>query len=117
MLKAYLLLDQILCRNNLEMKGTLMSDKPFDPAAPKATPDSYEETLGGQQGPDVEYEDGQFQSENMQESSERGRTGSYEARNMGGYGTALPDAQGKRHADERPVIPPDPEAQQGQGGQ
>ncbi len=94
-----------------------MSDKPFDPAAPKATQDRYEETFGDQQGPGVEYEDGQFQSENMQDAPRRGRTGSYEARNMGGYGTALPDAEGKRHADEHPIKPPDPEAEQGQGGQ
>lgn len=94
-----------------------MSDKPFDPAAPKSTQDAYEETLGDQQGPGVEYEDGQFKSENMQDVPKRGRTGSYEARNTGGYGTALPDTAGKRYADERPVILPDPEAEQGQGGQ
>ncbi len=94
-----------------------MSDKPFDPAAPKATPDPYEETLGGQQGPGVEYEDGRFQSENTQDAPKRGRTGSYEARNLGGYGTVPSDAEGQRRADEEPVIPPDPEAEQGQGGQ
>ncbi len=94
-----------------------MSDKPFDPAAPKATPDPYEETLRDQQGPGVEYEDGRFQSENMQDVPKRGRTGSHEERNLGGYGTLPLDDEEQRHADEEPIIPPDPEAQQGQGGQ
>ena len=95
-----------------------MSDKPRDPAQntvdqQKSATESYD----GQRGYGVEFEDGRYQSDNMQETPERGHSGSYEEQNTGGYGTGQPDADRVRHADERPVIPADPEAQQGQGGQ
>jgi hypothetical protein len=94
-----------------------MSEKPTDPAQgtvdqQKSATESYE----GQRGYGVEYEDGRYRSENMQDTPERGRSGSYEEQNTGGYGTGQPDADRVRHADEAPVAPTDPEAQQGQGG-
>ncbi len=96
-----------------------MSDKPHDPAADKAQTDSFEQTYGGQKGHGVVYENEQFQSEHAQVedlSRQRG-SGSYETRNVGGYGTAQPDAEGRKHADEGPISPPDPESGFGQGGQ
>ena len=95
-----------------------MSDQPRDPAQnavdqQKTATESYE----GQRGYGVEFEDGRYQSENMQDMPDRGHSGSYEAQNTGGYGTGQPDADRVRHADEHPVTPADPEAGQGQGGQ
>lgn len=92
-----------------------MSDKPHDPAQntvdqQKSATESYE----GQRGYGVDFEDGKYQSDNMQEMPERGRSGSYEEQNTGGYGTGQPDADSVRHADEAPVTPADAEAQQGQ---
>jgi hypothetical protein len=94
-----------------------MSDRPIDPAN-QTIQQSEREThsFEGQQGHGVQYEDGQFQ-EGVTETPSRGRSGSYESQNKGGYGTGQPDATGERHVDERPVSPPDPEADQGQGGQ
>lgn len=95
-----------------------MSDKPQDPAQntvdqQKSATESYD----GQRGYGVDFEDGKYQSDNMQEMPERGRSGSFEEHNTGGYGTGQPNAARVRHADEAPVSPADPEAQQGQGGQ
>jgi len=84
-------------------KGMSMSDKPTDPA--QDTIDQHErhsETFEGQQGYGVDYQDERFQNEELQEMPEGGRAGSYEQTNTGGYGKQLP---------------PDPEAQQGQGGE
>ena len=88
-----------------------MSDKPYDPSAPKATPKDYEETYEDQQGPGVEYEDGRFRSGDLQDAPREGRSGSYETQNEGGYGTLQP------RAGQEVVTPADPEAQEGQGGQ
>ncbi len=94
-----------------------MSDRPIDPAH-QSIQQSERETSSfeGQQGHGVRYEDGQFQA-GVTETPPRGRSGSYETHNKGGYGTGQPDAEGRRHASEQPVSPPDPEADQGQGGQ
>jgi hypothetical protein len=93
-----------------------MADKPFDPAANKATPKPYEQTYGGQKGPGVEYEDGQFESETediqVNDPTTPGRTGSYETQNLGGYGTGQPNAEDQTFANEHPVSPTDTEAKQ-----
>ena len=94
-----------------------MSDKPQDPA--QESIDQHErgdESFEGQQGYGVEFEDGRYRSDNMQAPPERGRSGSYETANTGGYGAA-PDSTGGRLVEQQPTVPPDPEAQQGQGGQ
>ena len=88
-----------------------MSDQPFDPSASKATPEDYEDTYAGQQGPGVEYENGQFRSGDLQDAPREGRSGSFETQNEGGYGTVQPSAE------ESSTTPADPEAQEGQGGQ
>lgn len=95
-----------------------MSDKPLDPA--QNTVDQQKnatESYDGQRGYGVEFEDGKYQSDNMQDVPDRGRSGSYEEQNTGGYGTGQPDAEQVRHADEAPVAPDDAEAQQDQGNQ
>lgn len=61
-------------------------------------------TLQGQEGYGVEYDSARFQDPNAQGAPGQSRTGSYEADNTGGYGAGSSG-------------PPDPEAQQGQGGQ
>lgn len=95
-----------------------MSDKPTDPASESIKQGSQEtNTYDGQEGYGVEYEDGQYRGSSMQDTPDRGRSGSYETNNTGGYGTGQPDADGSTHAAERSSVPPDPEAQQGQGGQ
>ena len=84
-----------------------MSDTPRDPAQNTVDQQkSADETYDGQRGYGVEYEDGRYQSANMQQMPEGGHSGSYEEHNTGGYGSG-----------QAPVAPPDPEAQQGQGGQ
>ena len=94
-----------------------MSDKPTDPARQTIKQSEREtSTFDGQDGYGVEFEEGQFQS-GIDQVPEQGRSGSYETQNMGGYGTGQPDAEGRRHTSERSVSPPDPEADQGQGGQ
>ena len=94
-----------------------MSDRPIDPAN-QSIQQSEREThsFEGQEGYGVQYEEGQFQEGDTGTPADS-RTGSYESQNKGGYGTGQPDATGERYANERPVSPPDPEADQGQGGQ
>ena len=116
-----------------------MSDKPQDPA--QETVDQEErhaETFEGQKGYGVEFEDGRYRSDNMQEMPPGGRAGSYETgNNTGDYGSGQQGAGGGAMGGEPAVLsdvagiggsvldqggvpavlPPDPEAQQGQGGQ
>ncbi|WP_026369320.1 hypothetical protein [Kallotenue papyrolyticum] len=81
-----------------------------DPAQENVRQSAREqESFGGQQGPGVDYEDGQFRR-GVTRTPEQGRTGSYESENRGGYGTGQPDADGERHADEAPVSPMDEQA-------
>lgn len=95
-----------------------MTDKPHDPASEAIKQGQQEtNTYDGQEGYGVEYEDGQYRGNSMQQTPEQGRSGSYETNNMGGYGTGQPDAEGQKHTSESPASPPDPEAEQGQGGQ
>ena len=95
-----------------------MSDKPHDPAQNTVDQQkSATEGFEGQRGYGVEFEDGKYQSENMQDIPERGRSGSYEEQNTGGYGSDQSDAERAQHTAEAPVTPADAEAQQGQGGQ
>ncbi len=61
-------------------------------------------TLQGQEGYGVEYDSARFQDDGALGAPGESRTGSYEADNTGGYGAGSSG-------------PPDPEAQQGQGGQ
>ena len=83
-----------------------MSDKPQDPAQGAIDQGAnFEETYDGQKGPGVEFEQERFQSDDVQQPPDTGRSGSYETNNTGGYG------------QDEPTLPPDPEAQQGQGGQ
>lgn len=58
-------------------------------------------TYAGQAGYGVEFEEGRFVGENMQNPPTEGRSGSYETNNQGGYGTGQPDADGETHSDER----------------
>ncbi|HEX6288506.1 MAG TPA: hypothetical protein VFZ66_04905 [Herpetosiphonaceae bacterium] len=95
-----------------------MTDKQVDPANESIKQGRHEtHTYEGQEGYGVKYEDGQYRDGTMQDTPQQGRSGSYETNNLGGYGTGQPDAEGQTHSAERPVLPPDPEAQQGQGGQ
>lgn len=95
-----------------------MSQKPVDPARESVDQGQRETTsYDGQQGYGVEYEDGQYRDEQSQQTPPQGRSGSFETNNLGGYGTGQTDADGQRHTNESPASPPDPEADQGQGGQ
>jgi hypothetical protein len=91
-----------------------MSNVPKDPGKSAIDQQKVEtERMEGQAGYGVEFEDGRYTSDNMQESPEGGRSGSYETHNSGGYGRVPPD----QSTDEQASLPPDAEAQQGQGGQ
>ncbi len=95
-----------------------MSNKPRDPAQGAIDQNkSHEDSLQGQEGYGVDYQDERFTGEDVQQAPATGRSGSYEAENTGGYGTSHQDAEGQRAAHDRPVTLPDAEAQQGQGGQ
>lgn len=95
-----------------------MTNKPVDPSSESIDQGQREtSTYAGQQGYGVEYEDGQYREDSQNDSDAVGRSGSFETNNMGGYGTGQPDATGQKHTAESPASPPDPEAQQGQGGQ
>jgi hypothetical protein len=95
-----------------------MTDTQHDPASESIKQGQQEtNTYDGQEGYGVEYEDGQYRGDSMQQTPQQGRSGSYETNNLGGYGTGQPDAEGRKHTAERPASPPDPEAEQGQGGQ
>ena len=71
--------------------------------------------LEGQQGYGGDYKEGRYRSEELQQMPPGGRSGSYETGNEGGYGTNQPTPAGT--GDTPAELPPDPEAQQGQGGQ
>ncbi len=62
-----------------------MSEKPFDPAAPKANTEKHEhtDTLNGQEGYGVQYEHSRYQNEEMREVPPTGHSGSYEQSNLG----------------------------------
>lgn len=95
-----------------------VSQKPIDPARESVEQGQRETTTyDGQQGYGVEYEDGKYRDAQSQETPDQGRSGSFETNNLGGYGTGQPDADGQRFTSERSSSPPDPEAEQGQGGQ
>lgn len=83
-----------------------MSGKPQDPA--QNTVDqhkSHDSSYESQQGYGVDYQDQRFQGDEVQQMPQGGRSGSYETGNTGDYGSG-PGA-----------VPPDADAQQGQGGQ
>ena len=95
-----------------------MTEKNVDPANESIRQGQQEtNTYDGQEGYGVAYENGQYRDGSMQDTPGQGRSGSYETNNLGGYGTGQPDAEGHKHSAERPASPPDPEAEQGQGGQ
>lgn len=98
-----------------------MANAPIDPANESIKQSQQDEanTYDGQQGYGVEYENGQYRSENMQQTPAGGRSGSFETNNLGGYGTGQPDADGQKHSGESSANPanPDPESGVGQGGQ
>jgi hypothetical protein len=95
-----------------------MSDKPQDAAQDTVDQQKQQtEHFDGQTGYGVEYQDGRYRSENMQAPPEEGRSGSYETQNTGGYGSGVADTESARQGNQQPEAPPDPEAQQGQGGQ
>ena len=78
-----------------------MQNKPRDPAQNAVEQQQGDvEGMEGQEGYGVEYEDGQFRGDDAGQAP-GARSGSFEQGNAGGYGT----------------VPPDPESQQGQGGQ
>jgi hypothetical protein len=88
-----------------------MSDRPKDPAQDTVDQTKrHDEGFKGQEGYGVQYEQQRFQGDDVQPPPETGRTGSYETGNTAGYGHT-------DSASESSVVPPDPEAQQGQGGQ
>ena len=102
----------------LVWEGNAMPEQPQDSA--QSSIDQHQRHtpgLEGQQGYGVEYEDGRYRSDDMQQTPEGGRSGSYESSSTGGYGTSAVDAAQQGAARDQPAIPPDPEAQQGQGGQ
>ena len=85
-----------------------MPDKPQDPSQDSIQQhEHHSESLEGQEGYGVEYEDGRYRSGDLQEAPETGRSGSFETGNQSAYGGAA----------GQPQVPSDPEAQQGQGGQ
>ena len=94
-----------------------MSNQPQDPAAGSVDQSkNHESSLDSQEGYGVEYQNQRF-NENMQQPPAQGRSGSYEATNTGGYGNSQPPESGAGSAAGTPAVAPDPEAQQGQGGQ
>lgn len=95
-----------------------MTDQQHDPANEAIKQGQQEtNTYDGQEGYGVEYENGKYRGDSMQQTPQHGRSGSYETNNLGGYGTGQPDAEGNKHTAERSASPPDPEAELGQGGQ
>ncbi len=95
-----------------------MSGVPQDPSQNSIDQTQNERsTYEGQQGYGVEYQNTRFEGDNMERTPEGGRTGSYESSNVGGYGNSQGGAARTGDASEPAVLPPDPEAQQGQGGQ
>jgi hypothetical protein len=95
-----------------------MTEKNIDPANESIKQGQQEtNSYDGQEGYGVAYENGQYRDDSMQDTPQQGRSGSYETNNLGGYGTGQPDADGHKHSAERSASPPDPEAEQGQGGQ
>ncbi len=62
-----------------------MSEKPLDPAAPKANTEKHEhtDTYAGQEGYDVQYEQGRYQNESSEDLAGSMRSGSYETNNIG----------------------------------
>ena len=95
-----------------------MSDTPRDPSQSSIDQqERHAESFEGQEGYGVEYEEGRYRSGNMQQPPASGRSGSFETSNTGGYGGDLRDVEARRGQGEQGTLPPDPEAQQGQGGQ
>ena len=93
-----------------------MSDKPQDPAQESIDQQEHHaDSYDGQKGYGVDYKEGRYRSEELQQMPPGGRSGSYETGNEGGYGTNQPTPAGT--GDTPAELPPDPEAQQGQGGQ
>jgi hypothetical protein len=94
-----------------------VSDKPIDPAQENVEQGQREtQSYEGQAGYGVEYEDGQYENPEALQSPSGVRGANYETNNTGGYG-AGPAIDDGRTTDPTPTTPPDPEAQQGQGGQ
>ena len=95
-----------------------MSNKPRDPSQGSIDQtENYENSFEGQQGYGVEFEESRFQNPELQEMPPSGRSGSYESGNEGGYGAGGRNASIEGAAKDSPSLPPDPEGQQGQGGQ
>ncbi len=83
-----------------------MPNEPFDPAAEsidqaQRSNESYE----GQQGYGTYFEDGKYQSKNLQSTPAEGRSGSYEMNNQGGYGNSQKDLGGHQHVAEGSTSP------------
>lgn len=91
-----------------------MSDQPFDPAANKTQTEKNEDTdtFVGQQGYDVQYEDGQYQNESAEDMSGQMRSGSFETNNIGdqtasqGYPQASPSGGPSSTGAPDPNEPP-----------
>ena len=95
-----------------------MSDTPRDPSQSSIDQQKQDpNTLHGQQGPGVEYHQARFEGETAEAMQGQARTGSYEADNTGGRTTGQPGAAKSGSAADQSTSLPDPEAQQGQGGQ
>ncbi len=78
-----------------------MTNQPVDPAAETIKQAEREtSTYEGQQGHGVEFEQERYQSDNMQDTPDQGRSGSYETNNLGGYGTGQPNADGEKQSDD-----------------
>ena len=84
-----------------------MSDRPVDPSD-ESTEQGRRETssYAGQQGYGVEYENGQYQDRDSQQTPVQGRSGSFETNNLGGYGTGQPDADNSAITMMVTIIPP-----------
>ena len=95
-----------------------MSEKPQDPSQSSVDQEQrHAESYDGQEGYDVDYKEGRYRSDELQEMPEGGRSGSFETDNTGGYGASQPGAEEARTGSRDRQLPADPEAQQGQGGQ
>jgi len=78
-----------------------MPKKPFDPALGVIHKSRRKgNKLRGQQGYGVKYAHGRFRGDHVQDMQGQGRSGSYEARNMGGYGPEQSGALEQNQGDQ-----------------
>ncbi len=78
-----------------------MPRKPFDPALGIIHKSRRKgNKRRGQHGYGVQYAQGRFRGEHLQDMEEHDRSGSYEAQNMGGYGTGQLGAPEQTQGDQ-----------------